>query len=476
MKIIGILLGYLWFFDVLFSDGVRVDSNLPAELVSGQRHLIEVEIDKGAIQGFSKLELSVPTGFKVMPGDVHGSSFTFSGGRARFVWMEMPSDESFTISYYIESEPGKEGAFEISGVFSYVMQNVRKDFKIPARLIKVVPRQNVVMNEFSLKDEVELVCERSITRLNETEFEVRLVVRNNNIKGFGKVLETLPAGCVARKLNDGGAVVTQDANTIKFVWFEVPDAGTFEVSYLVSCPAPCNEMAIQGQISFTENRKPYTIDVVNVQAASALTVSEGKTDVSAAEVKTVTEAEVVQAESSDVSATDAVVSKSDQNKEGNISDSNSETMVADPLVTPTNDTERAQDSKANLNAFQSKESVDNTSAETIAKRETSVADVVTQPAQGITYGVQILAAHRVVEKTYFSSRHRYSGKYNIEHHDGWIKYVCGVYESYDVARDAREEVKRSSNKLPGPFVTAYQDGARITVQEALLISNQRWIP
>lgn len=479
MKIVSLFIGYLCFIGAFFSDDVRVESNLPGELISGHRHLIEVEVAKGSIQGFSKLELSVPSGFSVMPSDIHGASFTFSGGRARFIWMEMPPGETFTVSYYIESEPNKEGIYEISGVFSYVNDNVRRDLKIPSKQIKLVPKQSVVMQEYNLKEDVELVCERYVTRLNESEFQVRLVVRNNQIKGFGKVLETLPSGCVARKLNDGGAVVTQDANTIKFVWFEVPDASTFEVSYLVSCPVPCNEISIQGQISYTENRKPFTIDVVNMESASALSVR----DPGLAQDSKPTSLEQNQNQVS----TDNQVSSKPENptavKDASAANAVPTSPVAadvkgnDTSVTMNHDiktsTETSREDKervvVNDNAVLETQTADN-------NNEVKISKLVAEPSRGITYSVQILAAHRVVEKTYFSKRHGYNGGYNIEHHEGWIKYVAGQYDAYSDARAAREDLKQDTRDFPGPFVTAYQDGARISVQEALLNSNQRWIP
>ena len=64
--------------------------------------------------------------------------------------------------------------------------------------------------------------------------------------------------------------------------------------------------------------------------------------------------------------------------------------------------------------------------------------------------------------------------YNIENHNGWIKYTTGKYTQYKDARDARVRITNASSKLPGPFVTAYNDGERITVQEALLVSKQLW--
>jgi hypothetical protein len=71
--------------------------------------------------------------------------------------------------------------------------------------------------------------------------------------------------------------------------------------------------------------------------------------------------------------------------------------------------------------------------------------------------------------------HRYSGDFSIERHQGWIKYVTGSFGTYRDARDRRVSLVDAGHKFPGPFVTAYQDGTRITVQEALAISGQQWV-
>jgi len=60
-------------------------------------------------------------------------------------------------------------------------------------------------------------------------------------------------------------------------------------------------------------------------------------------------------------------------------------------------------------------------------------------------------------------------------HDGWHKFTVGAFDVYGDARNHREDVK-GENKITGPFVTAYNTGNRITVQEALMISKQQWVP
>ena len=94
------------------------------------------------------------------------------------------------------------------------------------------------------------------------------------------------------------------------------------------------------------------------------------------------------------------------------------------------------------------------------------------PESGITFKVQITAAHREVGKPYFVQRHRYDGDFSIERNDGWIKYVTGMFDRYRAARDQRQAYLDANYNFPGPFVTAYNTGDPIPVQAALMIAKQ----
>jgi phosphopantetheinyl transferase (holo-ACP synthase) len=107
--------------------------------------------------------------------------------------------------------------------------------------------------------------------------------------------------------------------------------------------------------------------------------------------------------------------------------------------------------------------------------DTKKTSSIPAPETGIVYKVQICAGHREVGRTYFSTRHNYSGAFSVERHQGWIKYVTGRFGSYAEAREQRVAYVAGGHNFPGPFVTAYNNGDRITVQEALLLSKQKWV-
>jgi hypothetical protein len=56
---------------------------------------------------------------------------------------------------------------------------------------------------------------------------------------------------------------------------------------------------------------------------------------------------------------------------------------------------------------------------------------------------------------------------------GFSKFMVGNHNEYKDARNHREIIK-VTNKVKSAFVVAYNSGKRITVQEALMISNQKW--
>jgi hypothetical protein len=56
---------------------------------------------------------------------------------------------------------------------------------------------------------------------------------------------------------------------------------------------------------------------------------------------------------------------------------------------------------------------------------------------------------------------------------GYTKFMVGKHGEYKEARNHRETVKAKG--VNGAFVAAYNGPARITVQEALMISNQKWL-
>lgn len=96
-------------------------------------------------------------------------------------------------------------------------------------------------------------------------------------------------------------------------------------------------------------------------------------------------------------------------------------------------------------------------------------------AQDVAFRVQVMAAHRYVDGEWMRGRFGLEETVDVEEQSDWFKYTVGQADAYADARDFREQLAAGYN-FPGPFVTAYLRGERITVQEALALSDQQWIP
>ena len=64
--------------------------------------IIEIMIRKGSIKGMARYEQKLPPGFFAIPIETHGGKFTFKNQKVKIIWMQLPEQNSFMISYTIK--------------------------------------------------------------------------------------------------------------------------------------------------------------------------------------------------------------------------------------------------------------------------------------------------------------------------------------------------------------------------------------
>ena len=87
------------------------------------------------------------------------------------------------------------------------------------------------------------------------------------------------------------------------------------------------------------------------------------------------------------------------------------------------------------------------------------------------YVVQVGAFKNGIDVEALSKRFGLTGV-RTEMADGFTKCIFGNHGEYKSARDSRENAKGKG--VSDAFVAAYNSGKRITVQEALMITSQKW--
>lgn len=107
--------------------------------------------------------------------------------------------------------------------------------------------------------------------------------------------------------------------------------------------------------------------------------------------------------------------------------------------------------------------VDSTSTTTSTK-DPLVKDATTQ--KGVVFRIQIASSATKVPASYFKTKFRVTQEVYVSQQAGVYKYAIGNFNSYEEAKAFNEKFKQKYNF--GSFITPYKDGARITIQEALV--------
>jgi hypothetical protein len=457
------------FVTSVLDDGVIIEDNTPATMRPGEERIVEISINKGDVEGFAKLQLDLPEGFVAEAADTYGASFTFSDQKVKFIWMSLPQEQVFTVSYKLRALATASGTKVIGGTFSYIKNNQRIDYEMQNKLVDVSNLSAATANT-STEDQ-QMQCRRTITEIAKGSYLVKVEVTNATNQGFVKIREAIPAGFEASESESAGAIVTIDKGALKYVWFDAPQSKNYSIVYRLN--GGMGDPQINGSFSYVENNAPKELGIINagpIERSTGNDVVEQQTtnsnDTEAAEAAAAAAAEAEREKQRQIAEAKRAAEEADSIAQ---SQENERQRLAEIERKRQDEIKRQQAADA-AEAAQNANNTSNSNSNTTAQ---SGGTTIPDPETGVRYKVQIAAAHKVVDAKYFQSRHGFGEKFGIENHEGWVKYTTGSFEVYRGARDDRERIKSRYN-FNGPFVTAYNDGVRITVQEALMISRQQW--
>ena len=451
INIIGFLL-----FTILNINDVVITHNAAKEIAIGQEVEVNLIINKNNFSGPGRLrlDLSKAEGITVKENMSDGSSFTFKDNEVLFIWYDLPSDKSIVISYTIIAKENSNGIKKIAGDFSFINDNERKQLEVPAIIFKV--NSELVANENFKENNSSTSSVRSIEKL-ENEYIVTVKTTINNHKGFARIKEELPKDFNAEEIETAGSIFKNTDGYAKFIWTNLSDS--------------INEIIVKYKIS--NNKGIDTNFTISGVFSSEKLISEGyNSGIKIPVTEYIPFKEITEnTETDTIDAENAVQEDIKQDTSLELSSNNELNTEENLVVSKETEIEKKKEKK------KKKEKVVKKENEVVELKKNEVVKNIISTKKvnnNVDYKVQILAGHRIISEKQVSNQFNYNGEYALETHDGWIKYTIGSNSRYSDARDSRNELKIYN--FPGPFVTAYNYGERISVQEALILTSQNWVP
>jgi hypothetical protein len=416
-----------WLFALIISlysgdNGVSITHNLPATVAVGQKIPVEIKINKGELNGFAKLQIELPEGVTISENEESGATFTIEEGIAKWVWATVPIENEIVVRFMLSATEVAVGVKSIAARYSYVEDNVKQVAEMPTAEINFVgpgaastpmPSVNSLATETLQQSPSKDSVLSNLTGNKEPE---RIVTVVRQINAGAEPDEFI----ISLKINKG--------NTGGFA------------RYSDDMPEGINVKPIETDgSSFSEADGKIKFVWVNVPEKEELNISYSM-----------------------------------QSKNALTYTLNGEYSYL----------EQNQSKKFKLQP----ESINFQGGNTLARNEKSKTKAEAVPEQNtekneplsikknlqVNYKVQI-GAFKNAKVTVGKLRKKFKVKEPIqsEMQEGFTKFMTGRHDEYGTARNHREKLKEN-NGIKSAFVVAYNNGKRITVQEALMITNQKW--
>ncbi|MDR0711321.1 MAG: hypothetical protein LBF67_03110 [Prevotellaceae bacterium] len=420
---------------------VSLNMVAPNQAIAGESFVVNLSIANQNAKGFARFHTDLPKGFTAEQTSAEnaGAEFSFIDQRVRFIWANLPETPTINISYRIRiTDPRLKGNLMLSGRFTYMVG---------------VERQAV-----------------------EAETNVNVAPS--------------PPEAAAQAI-DIEAYQTENGETWTPALPPLPSA-----TPLSGAPETANARNGNGEASaagiFAVRQKPYMVDneyYVNIQLTKASLSGSGRID------------ETLSAPVSKIEAIEtkgALFQIDDNNAKisfvwTEIPQDTGNFVIAYKVVPWQGTTPLSIQG-----VFTYTDSVGRTSINVVEREvdfsiyvpvpplAAATQEIETLPTQkkasqsaqrGLIFKVQLLATRQPVQD-YSAYFRQYSitdlvteERYDDDARQYTYKYVVGPFKKYEQAQNYRNQVWRKG--ITDAFVTCYYNGDRITIQEALMISNRK---
>jgi len=415
------------FISGIFSENINVDINAPEVIPAGEKVLIQVTINKNNLDGFARFQQIIPAGLKATKFQTSNAEFEFKDNRLRFIWLKLPKDQKeIKVSYFLEADERLKGNFDLGGSFIFVSDNSRNTIQSKIKNIFIKPSPNVArsidIKDFrdfidisKPKDEVVCIRQKPYLDENKSNYVVNLLVYKKDKEKFAKIEEILPKNFSAFAEQTKDPIFSFKSPVAKYIWMNLPKEPYFVVSYKIPNTENQNPQ-IKGEFSYVEDGITHVIEII--------------------------ERDDIDLTRKDMAYWQSIIKSS-----------------SDLIAKAKRSTRKTEPYKEQP-------------VETDQSFNTELTPIL-DPVKGIYYRVQIAAGHHPVNIKKYFKKYKLKHEVKSEQHEGWIKYSIGAFIVYKDARDYRNFIWNTTT-IDDAFVAAYNNGIRITVQEAIMVANQKW--
>ena len=420
-------------------NGITVTSVIPSTITAGKEVVMELKVNKGNMSGFAKLQLELPEGMAAKESENKGANYTFNSGIAKWVWASLPSENEIVIKITLISADDEKGLKTINAKFSFIENNTKQVVEMTPVDVTIVPPE---VNTPNSETPATTATETPLANVPTSDST------NNTVsKDIAQVSNSEPPGNV-----NVTRTITKLSATEYVVNLKIKKDGTKGFArYSDELPDNLTAKAIKTD-------------------GSSFSVGDGKLKfvwVSVPEKEVIDLAYVINGNTDFVLALNGEYSylENNQSKKYKLNADTTRFFASTPSL-PVAETEKpvVTTEVAKVDEPQ----------KTDVAAQSKMEETLTKKEGEVNYFVQIGAfTSSKVGVDNLKKRFSITESIKSEMQGGFSKFMVGSHSEYKDARDHREVIK-VTNKVKSAFVVAYNSGKRITVQEALMISNQKW--
>lgn len=418
----GIVIFLLTFFTQ--DHDPRITGTLPGSLLSNHESVVEIHISKGKLAGFASFQLDLPGNFTIRDIESSDAQFSLNEGQGLWTWQELPEEEELVLIFGITPSAEERGKRNAGGTFYYIENNEKKSRDLAVTEIVVMSENE--SEKVPVRDSSDKSNAKQTEEISHAEpsgkLEVQRTVANGTIASEKRIDIVIHKG-ITRGFARYSDLLTEGftARALK------TDGSSFSVAdgklKFVWVSVPDKE---EMSVSYILQRKSEAKEIALKGEYSYLEHNQSKK----------------------IDVADLLVSFSEM------------TVVANA----------APEKKAELPEKELPAVVPAEQLNSEKRLESQARQQQNMP----NFSIQIGAfTNSKVKAT--TLKRKFSIRENIksEMQEGYSKFMIGTHNEYSKARQKREKVV-NENGVKSAFVVAYNNGKRITVQEALMVLNQKW--